>query len=624
MATPPNLVQYNLIAEAFGGEGDNMYNIDALNEIAQIVTGESGFTRNLAALQAIAGGIDSFLPRPTDLVVTVNTGDGTYSSTWTPALGSSSTERSLNGEAWEDLGAATSETDVEAAEGVNTVRYRGVYAGDARGGIATRTFESIAFGGATLAIEWDDNSGIEDGFRIEWGTNGTTFPGSATVAADVETYEITGLAYNTLFYVRVYATRSGFPDSDVLGPIAVYTAPEDAPTSLTSDVENDTILIGWTPPDPIPASGGYRIYGGPTGDAAVLIGTASAGATSYLATELENETEYTFFITSFNDNGAYGISESPASADLVATSGIEATAPQVNAITIEDSTTLLIEFDEPVELGADAEGITAASDSGLALGLAYLSGDGTAERRYTITGRSVYSEEVITVTHTQAGDGLQDLVGNVLGSFSQAVTFNESELNAWFARQDFNGGIINGETWGGSGLSTTTYATSPAPLEGTHSLQISGSNAVKTFDFSARTHFWFFFRFVKETSMPTSNFGQIVYCYQSDNVTTGFQLEIGPTSFRLGSAATSAGVAAANTVYYVWGEVTIGGVSRMWISDSPTRPTVDGGSNFLATRSFAAAGPLTRFALRNPSVSATPCIFDTVVLSDIPILTVPI
>lgn len=60
-----------------------------------------------------------------------------------------------------------------------------------------------------INLAWKDNSGDEDGFRIERSTNGTAFSQIATVGVDVTTYQSTGLSANKTYHYRVRASNAG-------------------------------------------------------------------------------------------------------------------------------------------------------------------------------------------------------------------------------------------------------------------------------------------------------------------------------------------------------------------------------------------------------------------------------
>ena len=60
-------------------------------------------------------------------------------------------------------------------------------------------------GSRRVDLSWTDNSGNESGFRIERSSNGSTFAQIGTVAANVRTYQNTGLTRANTYWYRVRA-----------------------------------------------------------------------------------------------------------------------------------------------------------------------------------------------------------------------------------------------------------------------------------------------------------------------------------------------------------------------------------------------------------------------------------
>jgi PKD repeat protein len=59
-----------------------------------------------------------------------------------------------------------------------------------------------------IRLTWQDNSLDETGFRIENSTNGVNFSPRASIAANVASYNVTGLNANTSYYFRIYSYRA--------------------------------------------------------------------------------------------------------------------------------------------------------------------------------------------------------------------------------------------------------------------------------------------------------------------------------------------------------------------------------------------------------------------------------
>ncbi|HET6575613.1 MAG TPA: matrixin family metalloprotease, partial [Fimbriiglobus sp.] len=68
---------------------------------------------------------------------------------------------------------------------------------------------AIATTTTQVDLSWQDNSGNEDGFRIEQSTNGVNFTPVGTADANATSYTVTSLAADTTYYFRVQAVNGG-------------------------------------------------------------------------------------------------------------------------------------------------------------------------------------------------------------------------------------------------------------------------------------------------------------------------------------------------------------------------------------------------------------------------------
>ena len=104
--------------------------------------------------------------------------------------------------------------------------------------------------------------------------------------------------------------------------------------------------------------------------------------------------------------------------------------PYVESATADtNGTTITMVFSEAVEAGAGGAGgmtITPLSLSGIAL--TYASGDGTDTWTFTAAS-TIYKNRPLELSFAQPGDGIQDLVGNELSSFSEFTATNNSTQN---------------------------------------------------------------------------------------------------------------------------------------------------------------------------------------------------
>lgn len=79
----------------------------------------------------------------------------------------------------------------------------------------------------TIALAWTDNSGDENGFRIERSLDGTTWGVLDTAAADATSYDDDTCDANTRYYYRVCAYNAG-GDSDYTSTANAKTPPDAA------------------------------------------------------------------------------------------------------------------------------------------------------------------------------------------------------------------------------------------------------------------------------------------------------------------------------------------------------------------------------------------------------------
>jgi hypothetical protein len=106
----------------------------------------------------------------------------------------------------------------------------------------------------------------------------------------------------------------------------------------------------------------------------------------------------------------------------------DTTAPTLVSSTIGiDGLTLTMVFSEKVNFGSgDITDFSFSATAGPFTISSYNSGTGTATIVCTIT-RAVDAAEVVTLDYVQPGDGVDDLSGNLLASFTEAAVTNNSE-----------------------------------------------------------------------------------------------------------------------------------------------------------------------------------------------------
>lgn len=103
----------------------------------------------------------------------------------------------------------------------------------------------------------------------------------------------------------------------------------------------------------------------------------------------------------------------------------DTTTPPVLALAriLGDGIDLRLSFSKKVRFGVGGNGGFALTASGGAVTATYQSGAGSSQLLYSLS-RAVLSTETVTLAYTQPTDGVEDVVGNDLESFTGfAVTF---------------------------------------------------------------------------------------------------------------------------------------------------------------------------------------------------------
>ncbi len=109
---------------------------------------------------------------------------------------------------------------------------------------------------ASASMSWQDNSDNEQGFVIEYSTDGDNYAEAGSVAADVTTFEHTGLDAHTGYWYRVYAqgATNRSVDSNTLYVETENTPPNapvlTAPAVGAQGVPVSGTALSWTVSDP--------------------------------------------------------------------------------------------------------------------------------------------------------------------------------------------------------------------------------------------------------------------------------------------------------------------------------------------------------------------------------------
>ncbi len=138
-------------------------------------------------------------------------------------------------------------------------------------------------------------------------------------------------------------------------------------------------------------------------------------------TAIDDVTSFSFRV---NDGTGWGTS---ATQDLT----LDVTAPTFSSATVgTNGTTITIVFSEAVTFGAGGNGGLSLDATGGAASLTYSSGSGSDTLVYTASRTIKSTESFVDLTYTQPGNGIEDLAGNDLASFSGAPVTNNSTQNA--------------------------------------------------------------------------------------------------------------------------------------------------------------------------------------------------
>jgi titin len=270
---------------------------------------------------------------------------------------------------------------------------------------------AAAVSSSQIDLEWTDNSGNEDGFKIERKTGAAgTYAEIATVGANVKSFSNTGLSAGTQYFYRVRAFNNGGNSgySNEANATTLPTAPT-APSSLTATtVSNTQIDLAWA--DNSGNEDGFKIER-KTGAAGTYaeVGTVGANVASYSDNGLDPATEYFYRVRAHNAGGQSDYSNE-ANATTLPTAP---TAPSsLTATTVSNTQIDLAWADNSgnedgfkierktgaagtyAEVGTVGANVASYSDNGLDPATEYF----YRVRAYNTSGNSAYSNEANATT----------------------------------------------------------------------------------------------------------------------------------------------------------------------------------------------------------------------------------
>lgn len=133
-----------------------------------------------------------------------------------------------------------------------------------------------------ITLAWTDNSGNEAGFKIERGTNGTTFTQITTVGSNITNYANTGLLANITYYYRVRANNA--VGDSAYANVASATTPglaPAAPSGLTAlPTASNQITLAWR--DNSDNETGFKIERSTDGVSFSQIAVAGSNSSNYV------------------------------------------------------------------------------------------------------------------------------------------------------------------------------------------------------------------------------------------------------------------------------------------------------------------------------------------------------
>jgi hypothetical protein len=168
---------------------------------------------------------------------------------------------------------------------------------------------ATAVNASQIHLAWADNSTNENGFKIEQSTNGTTFTEIASVGANSQTYQSTGLNAGIIYYYRVRAFNSAGESAYSATATATILDPVlSAPTLVAATtLSASKIKLTWL--DNSNNETGFTIESCTGASCTNFAEIAQVGAdlTAFTVKGLSRKTEYRFRLKAFNaaGNSAY-------------------------------------------------------------------------------------------------------------------------------------------------------------------------------------------------------------------------------------------------------------------------------------------------------------------------------
>ncbi|MCK4909937.1 MAG: fibronectin type III domain-containing protein, partial [Planctomycetes bacterium] len=151
-----------------------------------------------------------------------------------------------------------------------------------------------------INLDWTDNSGNENGFEIERGSNNITFTRISTTGPGITAFSDSTLTENTTCYYRVRAYHITIGDS-AYSNIASTTTFLNTPTGLTTTVLSPyTIKLDWD--NNSSAEDGYKIERKAGISQFIEIATVITDVVTYTNLPVTASTTFTYRIKAYNSS----------------------------------------------------------------------------------------------------------------------------------------------------------------------------------------------------------------------------------------------------------------------------------------------------------------------------------
>jgi hypothetical protein len=329
---------------------------------------------------------------------------------------------------------------------------------------APSSLSATAVSSSQINLAWTDNASNENGFTIERATGSGAFSALATVAANVTSYQSTGLAASTAYSYRVRASNAGgnsaYSNTASATTQAVSTQPPATPTGLTATAGNAQVGLSWSAAANAASYNIKRatVSSGPYS----TVGTTTS--TSFTNTGLTNGTTYYYVVSAVN-----AVGESANSAQVSATP----TAPVGNTLTF---TSLPTEDGRVLESseGSNSGGSTNSADATVE---ALRTGDDASDRQFksvlsfdtssipdgatilsatirlrrgSVTGTNPFTTHGTLFVDIKSGTGFSNSASLQTGDFAAAADAAQvATMTAANANGDTSTGTLNatGRTW---------------------------------------------------------------------------------------------------------------------------------------------------------------------------------